>query len=135
MNNKKLLIPVFPAFLSADETQYLFWCDECLYFHRHGANSVGHRVAHCPHSDSAYKTTYCGYELVHRGTFDDLYSLLVGAAFSGGQVKRALTWRYTSRKKSTLRHDFNVYWQDYMKYHRFGRDFARYWLDGEWVIA
>ena len=51
-------IPIVKVFISNDGVQYLFWCPFCNYIHRHGAGSLGHRIAHCNHnSNSPYLRT------------------------------------------------------------------------------
>ena len=47
-------IPVVKVFQSKDGVQYVFWCNYCNCFHRHGAVSLGHRIAHCTNHYSPY---------------------------------------------------------------------------------
>lgn len=48
-------IPVVKVFQTKDGVQYVFWCPFCNTIHRHGAVSLGHRIAHCNHlSNSPY---------------------------------------------------------------------------------
>lgn len=48
-------IPIVKVFITKDGLQYFFWCSFCNAFHRHGAASLGHRIAHCTYkSNSPY---------------------------------------------------------------------------------
>lgn len=47
-------IPVVKVFQSKDGVQYVFWCNYCNCLHRHGAVSLGHRIAHCTNHYSPY---------------------------------------------------------------------------------
>lgn len=47
-------IPVVKVFQSKDGVQYVFWCNFCNCFHRHGAVGFGHRIAHCTNLYSPY---------------------------------------------------------------------------------
>lgn len=74
-------IPIVKVFRSKDGVQYVFWCPFCNYIHRHGAVSLGHRIAHCNHlSNSPYLRTgyilkeYTQKELRELGLPTDLYS-------------------------------------------------------------
>lgn len=50
----KLKVPEVKVFITKDGVQYFFWCSFCSTYHRHGAVSLGHRVAHCSNPYSPY---------------------------------------------------------------------------------
>ena len=55
MDKYEFKIPEVKVFITKDGVQYFFWCPFCNYVHRHGAVSLGHRIAHCSHrSNSPY---------------------------------------------------------------------------------
>lgn len=55
MDKNTYKTPVVKVFITDDGVQYFFWCSFCNCFHRHGAVSAGHRIAHCNHlSNSPY---------------------------------------------------------------------------------
>ncbi len=45
--------PIVKVFRSKDGVQYVFWCPFCNCIHRHGAVSLGHRIAHCNHNSNS----------------------------------------------------------------------------------
>lgn len=73
-------IPIVKVFRSKDGGRYVFWCPYCNYIHRHGAVSLGHRVAHCFNNSSPYLGTgyilkeYTQKELRELGLPADHYS-------------------------------------------------------------
>ncbi len=54
MDKNSYKTPVVKVFITDDGVQYFFWCSFCNCFHRHGAVSAGHRIAHCTNHYSPY---------------------------------------------------------------------------------
>jgi hypothetical protein len=87
--------------------QLYAWCSHCHYFHIHGA-AAGHRWSHCSdRSKSPYYFT--GYELVVRGTLDELIADLHAAGFSKIEIRRVFK-KQGNNRVTPLTSRLNAFW-------------------------